>query len=66
VIGTLLGRGLLFVIEAFLGARYGATAKHFLIDQKWVSLAPAAGLVLAFFLVRRLRALRRTAYSQTD
>jgi len=66
VIGTLLGRGMLFVIEAFLGARYGATAKHFLIDQKWVSLALAAGLVLAFFLVRRLRALRRTAYSQTD
>jgi membrane protein YqaA with SNARE-associated domain len=66
VFGTLLGRGSLFFIEAFLGARYGATAKQFLIDQKWASLALAAALVLVFFLVRRLLALRRTEYPQTD
>ena len=66
VIGTLLGRGSLFFIEAFLGARYGTAAKQFLVDQKWASLALAAGLVLVFFLVRRLPALRRTEYSQTD
>jgi len=66
VIGTLLGRGSLFFIEAFLGARYGTAAKQFLLDQKWASLALAAGLVLVFFLVRRLPALRRTEYSQTD
>ena len=59
VIGTLLGRGSLFFIEAFLGARYGVAAKHFLVDQKWASIALAVGLVLLFFLVRRLQALRR-------
>jgi membrane protein YqaA with SNARE-associated domain len=66
VIGTLLGRGSLFFIEAFLGARYGVAAKQFLVDQKWASIALAVGLVLLFFLVRRLQALRRIEYSQTD
>jgi len=66
VIGTLLGRGSLFFIEAFLGARYGVAAKHFLVDQKWASIALAMGLVLLFFLVRRLQALRKIEYSQTD
>jgi membrane protein YqaA with SNARE-associated domain len=66
VIGTLLGRGSLFFIEAFLGARYGAAAKQFLLDQKWASVALALGLVLLFFLIRRLPVLRRTEYSQTD
>jgi membrane protein YqaA with SNARE-associated domain len=66
VIGTLLGRGSLFFIEAFLGARYGVAAKHFLVDQKWASIALAVVLVLLFFLVRRLQALRRIEYSQTD
>src|ERR1700756_775459 len=65
VIGTLLGRGSLFFIEAFLGARYGAAAKQFLVDQKWASIALALALVLLFFVVRRLKALRRTEYSQT-
>lgn len=66
VIGTLLGRGSLFFVEAFLGARYGMAAKQFLVDQKWASIAVAAGLVAIFFLVRRLMAMRRTEYSQTD
>jgi undecaprenyl-diphosphatase len=66
VIGTLLGRGALFFIEGFLGARYGTAAKQFLVDQKWASIAMAIGLVLVFLLVRRLLALRRTQYSQTD
>jgi membrane protein YqaA with SNARE-associated domain len=66
VMGTLLGRGALFFIEGFLGARYGTAAKQFLVDQKWASIAMAIGLVLVFFLVRRLLALRRTQYSQTD
>jgi membrane protein YqaA with SNARE-associated domain len=66
VVGTLLGRGSLFFIEAFLGARYGAAAKQFLVDQKWASVALVLCLVLVFFLVRRLPALRRTEYSQTD
>jgi len=66
VIGTLLGRGSLFFIEAFLGARYGAAAKQFLVDQKCASIALALALILVFFLVRRLLAMRRTEYSQTD
>ena len=66
VIGTLLGRGSLFFVEAFLGARYGVAAKQFLLDQKWASIAVTAGLVAIFFLVRRLLAMRRTEYSQTD
>src|SRR5258708_20918108 len=66
VVGTLLGRGSLFFIEAFLGARYGATAKQFLVDQKWASAALVLCLVLVFFLVRRLPALRRAEYSQSD
>jgi membrane protein YqaA with SNARE-associated domain len=66
VLGTLLGRGSLFFVEAFLGARYGAAAKQFLVDQKLASIAVALGLVLVFFLVRRLLALRRTEYSQSD
>ena len=66
VIGTLLGRGSLFFVEAFLGARYGAAAKQFLVDQKWASIALTLALVLLFFVVRRLKALRRTEYSQTD
>ena len=66
VLGTLLGRGSLFFVEAFLGARYGAAAKQFLVDQKLASIAVALGLVLVFFLVRRLLSLRRTEYSQSD
>ena len=66
VVGTLLGRGSLFFIEAFLGARYGAAAKQFLVDQKWASIALALGLVLVFFLARGMLTLRRTEYSQAD
>ena len=66
VIGTLLGRGSLFFIEALLGARYGPAAKQLLVEQKWASIALALGLVLVFFLVRRLVAIRRAEYSQID
>lgn len=66
VFGTLLGRGALFFIEAFLGARYGTAAKQLIVEQKWDSIALAFGLMLVFFLVRRLLAFRRAEYSQTD
>jgi membrane protein YqaA with SNARE-associated domain len=66
VLGTLAGRGALFFCEGFLGARYGAAAKEFLINQKWAPVALTLALVLLFFLVRRLPALRRTEYSQSD
>jgi membrane protein YqaA with SNARE-associated domain len=66
VVGTLLGRGALFFIEGFLGARYGTAAKQFLVEQKWASIALALGLILVFFLVRRLLVFRKAEYSQTD
>ena len=66
IVGTLLGRGALFFLEAFLGARYGTAAKQLLVEQKWASIALAFGLVLVFFLIRRLLAFRKTEYSQTD
>jgi len=66
VVGTLLGRGSLFFIEAFLGARYGAAAKHIPCGPEMGFVALVLCLVLVFFLVRRLPALRRAEYSQTD
>jgi membrane protein YqaA with SNARE-associated domain len=66
VIGTLVGRGLLFLFEGVLGARYGTAAKEFILTQKWTSLAIAVGLGLTFLLIHRMTALRRTEYSQTD
>src|SRR5215467_4963363 len=56
VIGTLLGRGALFFVEAFLGARYGMAAKQFLINEKWPSFVLALVLVLLFFGIRHLPA----------
>lgn len=64
--GTLLGRGLLFFCEGFLAARYGAAAKDYLLNQPWAMVAVALGLVVLFLVIRRLPALRRTEYSQTD
>ena len=66
IIGTLLGRGALFFVEAFLGARYGMAAKQFLINEKWPSIVLALVLVLLFLVIRHLPALRRIEYSQTD
>jgi len=48
VIGTLLGRGALFFLEGFLGARYGMAAKQFMVNDKWTSIAVVLGLVLLF------------------
>jgi membrane protein YqaA with SNARE-associated domain len=66
IVGTLLGRGCLFFFEGFLGARYGTAAKHFLLNQKWASLAIAFALVVLFLMIRRLPIFKRTAHSQTD
>jgi membrane protein YqaA with SNARE-associated domain len=59
VIGTLVGRGCLFLMEGLLGARYGAVAKQFLLTQKWASAAVLLGIVLIFVLIRRLSVLRQ-------
>ena len=66
IVGTLLGRGCLFFFEGFLGARYGTAAKHFLLNQKWASLAIAFAVVALVLRIRRLPIFKRTAYSQTD
>jgi membrane protein YqaA with SNARE-associated domain len=66
VVWTLVGRGALFFIEAFLGARYGMAAKQFLLTQKWASVAVAAALIVIFLAVRRLSAFSSKASSQVD
>ena len=66
VIGTLVGRGLLFLFEGVVSARYGTAAKEFIVTQKWTSLGIAVGLGLTFLLIHRMTAFRRTQYSQTD
>lgn len=66
ILGTLIGRGLLFFLEAFVGASYGAAAKHFLVSQKWVSLGIFLGLLALVLLVRRLSRFRSPKYSHTD
>lgn len=66
IAGTLLGRGCLFFFEGFLGARYGAAAKDFLLSQKWTSLGVVLALVVMFLIIRRLPIFKRTAQAQTD
>jgi membrane protein YqaA with SNARE-associated domain len=66
IVGTLLGRGCLFLFEGFLGARYGTAAKHLILTQKWASLGVLLTLVVLFLTIRRLLASKRTSYSQTD
>ena len=66
VIGTLVGRGALFFVEGFLGARYGVAAKQFLMTQKWASLAVTLLLILVFLAIRRVQMLGRTGQPQPD
>lgn len=66
VIGTALGRGALFFCEGFLGARYGAIAEEYMINQKWASAGIAAGLILVIVLIRSLPTLLRRQYSQPE
>jgi membrane protein YqaA with SNARE-associated domain len=60
VIGTIVGRGSLFLFEGFLGARYGAAAKEFLLAQKLFSFSIIAGLVILFIVIYRWPKTRRT------
>lgn len=64
VVGTLAGRGLLFFFEGFLGARYGESAKQFLVNDKWVSVAVLLMVCLVFFVIRRLFMSFEKQYSQ--
>lgn len=64
VIGTLVGRGLLFFFEGFLGARYGEAAKQFFVNQKWPSIAVVLAGVVIFIMIRRMSILRRARQAQ--
>ncbi|HEY2120660.1 MAG TPA: VTT domain-containing protein [Candidatus Acidoferrum sp.] len=66
LIGTFVGRGTLFFIEGFLGARYGAAAKEFVLHQKWVSLGILLGLIALFLAIRQMMSVFRTPPSPTD
>lgn len=66
IVGTLIGRGLLFFAEGFFGARYGVAAKHLLVNQRWTSLGIFLGLVALFLLIRRLTRFKSPEYSQTE
>jgi membrane protein YqaA with SNARE-associated domain len=66
VIGTFVGRGTLFFVEGFLGARYGVAAKEFVLHQKWASLGILVALLMLFLLVRIFPAARRSQQSEAD
>jgi membrane protein YqaA with SNARE-associated domain len=66
VVGTFVGRGALFFIEGFLGVRYGAAAREFVLHQKWASLGILLALIVVLLAIRRLPLDRRTAQSETD
>lgn len=66
VIGTFVGRGALFFIEGFLGARYGNAAKEFVLHQKWASLGILLGLIALFLVIRQLPFLRRSPEPPTN
>lgn len=59
LVGTLAGRAIRFLIEGYLGVRYGAAAKEFVLHQKWLSLAVILSLILVYLVFRRLPFVRR-------
>jgi len=66
IVGTLVGRGTLFFVEGFLGARYGAAAWQFLVNQKWASAGIVIAIILAALLIHRLSLYSRIESSQAD
>jgi membrane protein YqaA with SNARE-associated domain len=66
VLGTLLGRGCLFFIEGYLGARYGAAAKQFFLNQKWAAASLVFILAILFLLIRRFSLPNRPESSQMN
>lgn len=66
IVGTFVGRGCLFLAEGFLGARYGAAAKQFVMNQKLASLAIALALIVLVLLIRQVPIFSRSEQSQKD
>lgn len=54
VVGTFVGRGVLFFAEGFVAVRYGAAAKEFVLHQKWASAGIVVALIALGLAVRRL------------
>jgi len=65
VVGTLVGRGALFFLEGFLGARYGAAAQEYVLQHKWASLGILLAVLLIFLAARLLPLNRGNAQSET-
>jgi Flp pilus assembly pilin Flp len=65
VVGTFVGRGTLFFMECFLGARYGAAALEFAVRQKFVSVAMLVALIAIFAAIRWLPVQRPNEQSPT-
>ena len=65
VVGTFVGRGTLFFMEGLLGVRYGATAREFVLHQKFASIAFLVALVAIFVVIRWLPIHRRNQQSPT-
>jgi len=63
VVGTFVGRGALFFIEGFLGMRYRATAREFVLRQKSASIMVVAVLVAVFVAIRWLPFARKNQQS---
>jgi hypothetical protein len=59
------GRGTLFFMEGFLGARYGAAARRFVLHQKFASVAMLVALVVIVVAIRWLPSHRRNQQSPT-
>jgi membrane protein YqaA with SNARE-associated domain len=66
VVGTFVGRGALFFVEGFLGARYGAAAREFVVHQKWASIGILLALIVVVLAIRWLPLVRGSAQSETD
>jgi uncharacterized membrane protein YdjX (TVP38/TMEM64 family) len=66
LVGTFVGRGTLFFLEGFLGVRYGAAAKEFVLHQKWASFAILLGLAAVILIVHMRSFGRRSQPSQID
>ena len=54
VVGTFVGRGILFFAEGFVAVRYGASAKEFVLHQKWASAGILLALIALGLAIRRL------------
>ncbi len=64
VVGTFVGRGALFFAEGFLGVRYGAAAREFVLHQKWVSIGILLALIAILLVIRGSSVDRGSAQSE--